>query len=131
MEIPKLTKYFGFLLILIGLASYFGSGMVSITALIPAFFGVIFLAGGILAGKQNFRKVVMHIMVVVAVIALVGTFSGLISFFGYLGGTEVERPVAVTMQAVVAVLMIIYLIFAIKSFIDARRRPGNKSLPET
>jgi hypothetical protein len=127
MEMTKISKYLGILLILIGLISYFGSGMVSLTAMIPAFFGVIFLVGGILAARDNLRKIVMHILVVVAVIALVGTFSGLISFFGYLGGAETERPLAAGMQALVAVLMIAYIALAIKSFVDARRKPVNNS----
>jgi hypothetical protein len=121
MEMPKLTKYLGIFLILMGLLSYFGSGMASITAMIPAFFGIVFLAGGILAEKENLRKHVMHVVVLVAILALIGTFRGLMSFFGYLGGAELERPLAVGMQALMAVLMIGYLFLAIRSFISARR----------
>ena len=120
MEMPKLKKYMGILLIIMGLLAYFGSGMVSITALIPAFFGIVFLAGGILAEKENLRKHVMHVVVLVAVLALFGTFRGLMSFFGYLGGAELERPLAVSMQAVMAALMIAYIILAVRSFIQAR-----------
>jgi hypothetical protein len=122
MEMPKLTKYLGIFLIAMGLLSYFGSGMASLTAMIPAFFGIVFLAGGILAEKDNLRRHVMHIVVVIAVLALVGTFRGLMSFIGYLGGAELERPFAVGMQALMAVLMITYLFLAIRSFIDARRK---------
>jgi hypothetical protein len=122
MEMPKLTKYLGIFLIAMGLVSYFGSGMVSITAMIPAFFGIVFLAGGILAEKENLRKHVMHVVVVIALLALIGTFRGLISYFGYLGGAELERPLAVGMQALMAVLMILYLFLAIRSFIMARRK---------
>ncbi|MFU8860667.1 MAG: hypothetical protein ACNA8K_09600 [Cyclonatronaceae bacterium] len=118
---PKITKYLGILLIVMGLLSYFGSGMISITAMIPAFFGVFFLAGGILAEKENLRKLVMHVAVLVAVLALLGTFRGLMNFFGYLGGGELERPLAVTMQAVMAVIMMAYIFMAVRSFIQARR----------
>ncbi|BDQ03646.1 MAG: hypothetical protein KatS3mg037_2221 [Ignavibacterium sp.] len=32
-----------------------------------------------------------------------------------------QRPAAVTVQAIMAILCLLFLIFAIKSFIDARR----------
>jgi hypothetical protein len=38
-----------------------------------------------------------------------------------IGGEAFERPSAITVQAIMAVICLIFLIFAIKSFIDARR----------
>jgi hypothetical protein len=38
-----------------------------------------------------------------------------------LGGAELERPAAVTVQAIMAVMCLVFLILAIKSFIDARK----------
>jgi hypothetical protein len=124
MEMPKLTRYLGIFLIAIGLVAYFGSGMVSLTAMIPSFFGIVFLAGGILAEKEKMRKHVMHVVVLIAVLALFGTFRGLTGFIGYLGGAELERPLASGIQALMAVLMIGYIAVAIKSFVNARRKPA-------
>ena len=39
VAMPATTRTFGFILIVLGLASYFLTGRVSVTALIPAFFG--------------------------------------------------------------------------------------------
>jgi hypothetical protein len=39
-----------------------------------------------------------------------------------IGGEVFERPSAITIQAIMAVLCLIFLIYAIKSFIDARRK---------
>lgn len=47
----KSTRTFGIIMIVLGLAAYFGSGMVSVTALIPAFFGAAILACALLAGR--------------------------------------------------------------------------------
>ena len=38
-----------------------------------------------------------------------------------IGGAETARPAAVTVQAIMAVLCLVFLIFAVKSFIDARK----------
>ena len=42
-----ITIGFGVLLILLGVGSYIGTGMTSLTALIPAFFGVAYLYLGL------------------------------------------------------------------------------------
>ena len=58
---PKITIIYAVLLILIGFIGYLGSGMVSITALIPAFFGVVVLVIGLLGLSEKRRKAAMHI----------------------------------------------------------------------
>jgi hypothetical protein len=50
-----------------------------------------------------------------------GTVSGLFKFFKMLGGVQPERPAAVIVQTIMAVLCLVFLIFAVKSFIDVRR----------
>jgi hypothetical protein len=64
----------------------------------------------------------MHGVTVLMLLVFAGTVSGLIKFFRMLGGKIFERPSAITIQAIMAVLCLIFLIFAIKSFIDARRK---------
>jgi len=118
---PKLAISFGILFIIIGLVSYFGISSESITALIPTFLGIPLLIAGIIGLNEKYLKHAMHVAALLMLIGFAGTVSGLIKFFKMLGGAETARPAAVTVQAIMAVLCLIFLILAIKSFIDARK----------
>ena len=50
------TIVLGIILIILGLVSFLGTGMQSVTALIPTFFGLVFLVLGIIALKEAARK---------------------------------------------------------------------------
>jgi len=117
----KLSIVLGIVLILLGLISYFGISSESVTALIPSFIGIPMLVLGFIALNEKYKKHAMHGAAVLMLIGFGGTISGLIKFFRMLGGEEFERPTAITVQALMAVLCLIFLILAIKSFIDARR----------
>ena len=118
---PKLAISFGILFIIIGLVSYFGISSESITALIPTFLGIPLLIAGIIGLNEKYLKHAMHVAALLMLIGFAGTVSGLIKFFKMLGGAETARPAAVTVQAILAVLCLIFLILAVKSFIDARK----------
>lgn len=122
---PTLSIIFGIILITIGIIGYFGISSESITALIPAFLGLPVAILGALGLNEKRLKVTMHIASVLMLLGFLGTVRGLFKFFSMIGGAEVARPAAVIVQAVMAVLCLIFLIFAVKSFIDARR---NKSV---
>ena len=117
----KLTIAYGVIFILMGLYGYFGISSESITALIPAFFGVPMLIFGWLALNEKYLKHAMHGAAVLTLLGFAGTVSGLFKFFKMLGGAELERPAAVTVQAIMAVMCLVFLILAVKSFIDARK----------
>lgn len=118
---PQVTIGYGLILILLGLAAYFSSGGASVTALIPAFFGLPVLIAGLLARKENLLKHAMHAAAVLALLGFLGTVPGLVKVFTLLGGGTVGRPSAVIVQAVMAVLSLIFLILCIRSFIQARK----------
>jgi len=118
---PKLAVVYGLIFILMGLISYFGISSESITALIPAFFGIPMLVLGWLGLNEKFLKHTMHGAAVLMLLGFFGTIGGLIKFFKMLGGVQPERPAAVTVQAIMAVMCLVFLIFAVKSFIDVRR----------
>ena len=117
----KLTIVYGVIFIFMGLYGYFGISSESVTALIPAFFGIPLLVLGWLGLNEKYLKHTMHIAAVLNLLGFAGTISGLIKFIKMLGGAETARPAAVTVQAIMAVLCIVFLIFAVKSFIDARK----------
>jgi O-antigen/teichoic acid export membrane protein len=116
------TIGFGIVLIVLGLGGYFGSDRVSLTALIPAAFGLLLVIFGALARDEKRRKMAMHIAVTVGLLGFLGTVSGLFQLPTLLSGGVVERPGAVVSKSIMAVLMAIYVGMCVKSFIDARRR---------
>lgn len=124
MNLPHATIAYGIILISVGIIGYNVTGMVSITALIPAFLGIIILVCGILAQKESRRKLFMHIALVFGLLGLLGTASALPSLFTMLGGEEVTRPGAVIGKSVTAILSLIFLLIGVKSFVDARRQPS-------
>ena len=116
------TIVFGVVLIVLGVGSYFGTNMVSPTALIPAAFGLLLIVFGVLAKDEKRRKLAMHIAVTVGLLGFLGTITGLLKLFTMLAGGEVARPTAVVAQSIMAILMLVYVGMCVKSFIDARRR---------
>ena len=115
------TIAFGVVLIVLGLASYFLTGMVSFTALIPSVFGVVLALCGMIARDERKRKHAMHGAVLVALLGFAGSVPGLLRIGQYFDGTA-ARPAAVLAQSMMAVLMLIYLVMAIRSFAAARAR---------
>lgn len=111
----------GGVLIVLGLGAYLGSESRSVTALIPAFLGVLYLVAGLLSRQVKWHKHAMHAAAVVALLGLFGTFSGLLALPQLFAGTS-ERPLAVLVQSVTAVLSLIFLIFAVRSFVTARQQ---------
>jgi hypothetical protein len=112
----------GIILSLLGIIGYTVSGAESITALIPAFFGIPILILGMLGRKEQLRKHMMHAITALALIGFVGSARGLTSLIQMISGHEVLRPLATIMQSVMALLTLGFVILAVKSFIDARRQ---------
>ncbi len=118
----KLTIIYGVIFIVMGLYGYFGISSESITALIPTFFGIPMLILGWLGLNEKYLKHAMHGAAVLMLLGFAGTVSGLIKFFAMLGGAETARPAAVTVQTIMAVLCLVFIALAVKSFIDVRRK---------
>ena len=117
----KITIGLGLVLIALGLGSYFGTGRASMTALIPAFFGLPLLLLGLVALKERMRKQAMHIAAGLGLLGFAGTVSGLIKLPGLLTGRDVARPAAVAVQAAMAIACLIFVLLCVWSFIKARR----------
>jgi hypothetical protein len=62
----------------------------------------------------------------VALLGFIGSVSGIPKVFSLVGGTELARPAAAITQAIMALICLVYLILATRSFISARRNPENK-----
>lgn len=106
-------------LIVLGLAGYFLTGAVSLTALIPAAFGLVIALAGLIARDDRMRKHAMHAAVFVALLGLLGSLRGVAQIGDVFDGTA-ARPAAVVSQTIMAVLTLGYIVIAVRSFISAR-----------
>jgi hypothetical protein len=117
----KVCIVFGVVLCLLGVGGWLGTGRTSVTALIPAFLGLPLAVLGALALDERRLKMAMHTAVLLALAGLVGSARGLPGFLTLVRGGEVERPAAVVLQTVTAVLCAAFVALSIKSFVDVRR----------
>jgi hypothetical protein len=118
---PIVTIIYGLLLTVLGLISYFGTGMLSMTALIPAFFGLPILICGVLARDEAKLRHAMHGAATLSLLGFLGAAPGLLKMPALLSGEFIARPEAVKAQAIMAILSLIFVILCVRSFINIRR----------
>ncbi|MEM7217372.1 MAG: hypothetical protein AAF515_03335 [Pseudomonadota bacterium] len=114
------TLYTGLGLIVLGIISYLATGQTSITALIPAFFGIALGIAGLLARRENLRKHLLHVAAAVALLGIVGSLMR--AGPALLAGDALR--VATAVQLIMGVVLLVYLVLCIRSFIAARRAGG-------
>ena len=114
---PIVTILFGLLLTALGVYGYTSATPPHVTALIPAFFGVVFVVLAYVARNEAARKHAMHVAVA---LALVGALASLARAIPAAIGGQLTRP-AVLAQIVTAVVMGFYVVMGVQSFIAARR----------
>jgi hypothetical protein len=119
--VPSITIALGIALIILGLAGYSLTGAVSLTALIPAAFGLVIAVSGLIARDERKRKHAMHAAVAVALLGFLGSIRGLLQIGAVFDGTA-ARPAAVVSQSIMALLTLGYIVMAVRSFVQARRR---------
>ncbi|MEZ5285791.1 MAG: hypothetical protein R2712_13480 [Vicinamibacterales bacterium] len=113
---PATTRLFGIVLMLIGIGSYVLTGQ-HVTALIPAFFGIVFVALAYVARNESARKHAMHAAVALALLGVLGTLGRALP--AVIDG-QIGRP-AVIAQVVTGIVMAVYVALGVQSFIAARR----------
>lgn len=120
---PGTAIWFGRLLILLGVIGYgYGltSGSASLTALIPAAFGlVLMLLGHAASARENLRKHLMHVAVVVALLGFIATAGRLVMKVG-----EFTVSAASLSQIAMAIICLVFVVLAVRSFIAARKSPA-------
>ncbi len=113
---PRITVLFALALIATGVGYYFGSGMVSITALIPAFIGVAFLICAAIARRgDSARKHAMHVVAVLSLASLFFTYKGVT---GLLDGSTSAPTFG---RLITFVLCLLLLVLCVNSFVQVRR----------
>ena len=114
---PSTTRLFGLILIVLGVASYVATGRTSVTALIPAIFGAVFVICALVARNEAMRKHAMHAAVAVG---LIGALASLGRAIPAVMDGSAARP-AVMSQLAMAALLIVYVYLGVQSFIAARK----------
>jgi ascorbate-specific PTS system EIIC-type component UlaA len=117
---PSTSIISGALLILIGIIGYVFSivdGNTSVTALIPAAFGLLLIIFGFLAkSNENLRKHLMHAAVLVALLGFLIPSGRLLSQM-----SNIKVSLAVLSQILMSLICLVFVILSVKSFVDARR----------
>jgi fucose 4-O-acetylase-like acetyltransferase len=119
----KITVLFGVLLIILGAASFILTGHKFPTSLIPVAFGILLVAFGGMAETPETRRrmLFMHIAVTVGLLGFLATAPALVSAVQLFKGKLFPYPAAIEEKAAMSVLLLIYVVLCVRSFIAARR----------
>ncbi|WP_193080121.1 hypothetical protein [Brevibacterium aurantiacum] len=82
--------------------------------------GVVLIAVGVIAYVATAFAIGIHIALVVAILGIFGTAMNGMQIGALMAG-EAERPAAVITSIITFVLLIIYVVMGVRSFIAARR----------
>ena len=117
---PNTAILFGRLLIILGVIGYsYGmySGNASLTALIPSIFGLILMVLGHLSNaKENLRKHLMHVAVLVGLLGFILPLGRILPKLG-----EFSLTFASAMLISMSVLCLVFVVLCVKSFIAVRQ----------
>jgi hypothetical protein len=119
--LASITIVFGLLMVVLGVAGYFLTGRQSITALIPVTPGVVWVVLGALARNERLRKHAMHAAAALSLVGFLAMARAIVALVRMQMGVMPERPAAVTSQALLGILFLVFLILCVRSFIAARR----------
>lgn len=125
----KTTLVLAMVLTLLGLGTYFGSSDAnpSVTALIPAVFGVLLLGCGLAALQPSLRKHAMHVAAAIGLLgALAASGRGVAALLKLAGGADVNK-IALGSALLMAVICWLLVALCVSSFIAARRRQASAS----
>jgi uncharacterized membrane protein len=112
------TVVCGILLIALGVGGYVLPETKSVTAFIPAAFGVIFVVLGVLARQENLRKHVMHAAAALGVIGLIAALARLLPAVFKADVIVSEAHIALALMALICA---VFVALCVRSFIQARR----------
>ncbi len=105
----------GILLVALGISAYGLTGFESATALIPAIFGVLFVALGRLGLNVGRRRLAVYGLGLLALLGVVGSIEGVIEIGAVIAGDSLDRPVATASQVAMALLCAVVLVLVGRS----------------
>ena len=119
----KVTVLFGVLLILLGVSSFVLTGHKFPTSLIPVAFGILLCTFGSMAETPDSKRrmLFMHIAVTVGLLGFLATVPAVFQAFALFKGKLFPYPAAIEEKAAMSLLLFIYVVLCVRSFITARR----------
>jgi hypothetical protein len=114
-DAQKWTTIYVVLLMALGVAGFLATGMASITALIPTFFGLVVLALLLALPRLLKPSTVVRVLFAAGLLGLVATIGGVPKVFGWLMGEPLERPAAAMSQTLMAILSAIYAVLLLRA----------------
>jgi hypothetical protein len=115
----------GIALVVVGVGAYVLSDFASVTALIPAFFGVLIAILGVVGYRRtNRRRLAAYGIGLLAVLGVLGSTRGVPDILALLTGETVESTVAVVSQGTMIVICLV-LLAAVVQFIRDTRTTAN------
>jgi len=117
-NMPSVGIVTSLVLVGIGVIGYFVGGRASVTALIPAFFGVPLLLSSALALKPSRLKMGMHIAAMFGLLGFVMP-AGMLASKAAKG--TLEWKLSTYSMLSMSIVSLIFVVLCVKSFIDVRR----------
>ncbi len=108
---------------LLGVLTYMETGSKFPTSLIPAYFGAVLAILGALARTTDLKKrgLYMHIAVTIGLLGFLGTAKSIVDYIRMKQGVQFKLPLAVDEKAAMALLLLVYVVLCVQSFLTARR----------
>ena len=117
-NMPKVGVFTGLVLVALGVGAYLGSGRESVTALIPAFFGIPLVLTSALSFNEKLLKMGMHIAATIGLLGFIAPLGRLISVA--IKG-KFEMNMATSCMIGMSIVCLLFVLLCVKSFIDVRK----------
>lgn len=127
--LPALTLTTGAILTATGVIAYAVTDFNSWTALIPSIVGVLLIVAGLIARQDNLRKHAIHGALAIALLGLLGSIRNVVEIGDVFAGDH-DAPAAPVTSVIMFVVLLVYLIVGVRSFIAARRARSSQA-PQT
>jgi FtsH-binding integral membrane protein len=118
----QMTRFFGFALVVLGLGGFLLTwalrGTIAPTAMIPAAFGLALVLLGLMANREKLRMHAMHGAVLVGLVGFI--VPAVMVIRGILAET-ISYWLAPGLQICMSLICFVFVVFCVRSFIDARR----------
>jgi fucose 4-O-acetylase-like acetyltransferase len=121
--LARTTIVFGFLLVILALIGFVGTGHTHPTALIPAAFGLILIVCGSAARTSNEKRrmLAMHIAVTVGLLGFLATAKAIWQQFELWRGAVLPEIPAIEEKAAMSAICLLFTLLCVRSFITSRR----------
>jgi hypothetical protein len=115
-----LTTWTGGLLVATGVIAYIATGAASLTALIPSAVGVLLLIAALIGWRfETARKPAMLVGLAIGLLGALGALMNVVKLGDLIAG-RAERPGAIIASTVMFVILVVYLVLGVRSFVKAR-----------